>query len=193
MSKLLKISLLFFVASCSLSGRSNDNGVIKYITGAAKIEKVKDVNVINIFRAIGSPDSTNVIGRYRYYRWDYSKLVGVSTLLGGGSTTFYCKLSVETQNEKIKSLSWYGNQCDIFLDQINSYFKNTLNIEIISEDDNKHKSTVQKVEIKPEVKIENNKTEEPKVGDLTTKNFDEPNHSPVVAEGSGSKQSKDQQ
>jgi hypothetical protein len=192
MSKLLKISLLFFIASCALSGRSNDNGVIKYITGAAKIEKVKNVNVVNIFRAIGSPDSSNVVGRYKYYRWDYSKLVGLNTLLGGGSTTFYCKLSAETQNEKIKSLSWYGNQCDIFLDQINDYFKNTLNIEIISEEDNKHKTTAAKAEIKPEIKVENTKNEEVKIADLPVKNFDEPGHVSSVVESSELKQSKDQ-
>lgn len=169
MSKFLRISVLFLIASCSLSGRSNDDGVIKYITGAAKIEKVKDVNVINVFRAIGSPDSSNVIGRYKYYRWDYSKIVGVSTLLGGGTTTFYCKLSTETQNDKIKSLSWYGNQCDIFLDQINEYFKNKLNIVIIAEDDNKHQITSPKVEMqtesKQEIKIKNPKSDEVKIND----------------------------
>jgi hypothetical protein len=128
---MLKISALFvlvFIASCALSGRSNDNGVIKYISGAAKVSDVEDVHLINLVRAIGVPNNSLVLGKFKYYQWDYSKLIGVNTILGGGSTTFYCKMSAETQNNKVKALSWYGNQCDLYLDQIRDYFKDKLKI-----------------------------------------------------------------
>lgn len=152
MSKLLQLIVLLLVTSCTLSGHSNDGGVYKYITGATKVDEVKDVHVINIFRAIGTPNNSMTIGRFKYYQWDYSRIVGINTILGGGSTTFYCKLSAETQGNKIKTLNWYGNQCDIFLDQINEYFKNKLNIVIITDEDSKQQ--VSKPEPKEELKIE---------------------------------------
>jgi hypothetical protein len=134
---------LFSMASCALYGgsKSNENGVIKFITGAAKVDEVKDVHIVNMIRAIGVPKNSIVIGKYKYYQWEYSRAIGVSTILGGGSTTFYCNLSTETQNNKVQLLNWYGNQCDIFLDQINEYFKNKLNIAVISDEDIKQQVT----------------------------------------------------
>lgn len=128
MLKISALIVLVFVSSCALSGRSNDNGVIKYISGAAKVSEVEDVHLINLVRAIGVPNNSLVLGKFKYYQWDYSKLVGVNTILGGGSTTLYCKMSAETQNNKVKALSWYGNQCDLYLDQIRDYFKDKLKI-----------------------------------------------------------------
>lgn len=141
MLKIFQISVFLILTSCALSGRSNDKSVTKYITGATKVNETKDVHVINIFRAIGTPNNVVVIDKYKYYQWDYSRTVGVSTILGGGSTTFYCKLSAETQNNKIKTLNWYGNQCDIFLDLIKEYFQDKLNVAIILDEDSKQQNT----------------------------------------------------
>lgn len=136
----LYTTLLLTAASCTLSGGSKDDGVFKYITGATKVNVAKDVHVINMFRAIGVPNNSINMGSYKYYQWHYSKSVGVSTLFGGGSTTFYCDLTAETRYRKVKSLNWYGNQCDIFLDQISDYFQDKLNIEVITEDVEEEKS-----------------------------------------------------
>ena len=141
MLKIFQISVFLILTSCALSGRSNDKSVTKYITGATKVNETKDVHVINIFRAIGTPNNVVVIDKYKYYQWDYSRTVGVSTILGGGSTTFYCKLSAETQNNKIKTLNWYGNQCDIFLDLIKEYFQDKLNVVITLDEDSKQQTT----------------------------------------------------
>ena len=150
MFKLRSFLIFLLLSSCALSGRSNDNSVTKYITGATKVGEAKDVHIINIFRAIGAPNNTVTIDKFKYYQWDYSRTVGVSTILGGGSTTFYCKLSTETQNNKIKTLNWYGNQCDIFLDRIKEYFQDKLNLAIISDEDSKQQATVP-----PVPKVEN--------------------------------------
>jgi hypothetical protein len=131
-----------FTASCTLSGDTKNNGVLKFITGASKVDAVKDVHIINIARAIGSPSSSIAIDKYKYYKWEYSRSIGVSTILGGGSTTFYCNLSAETLNNKVKMLTWYGNQCDIFLDQINEYFKDKMNVVAITEDEIKQQQIV---------------------------------------------------
>ncbi len=159
MFKSKSLLILLILTSCALSGRSNDNSVTKYITGATKVDEVKDVHVINVFRAIGAPTNAVTIDKFKYYEWDYSRTVGVSTILAGGSTTFYCKLSAETQNNKIKTLTWYGNQCDIFLDRIKEYFQDKLNVAIISDEDSKQQTTapvsrLEKSEIKTEVKVE---------------------------------------
>lgn len=135
MSKISKILILSLLASCAFSGRSNDDSVYKYITGATKVDELSNIHVVHIVRAIGVPSNNIAIGKYKYYQWDYSRMMGVSTILGGGSTTFYCKLSAETQNNKVKTLNWYGNQCDIFLDQIKSYFQDKLNLAINVEED----------------------------------------------------------
>ncbi|MBU6140774.1 MAG: hypothetical protein KGP29_04360 [Proteobacteria bacterium] len=158
-SKSLLLFSLLALTSCALSGRSNDKSVSKYITGATKVGEIKDVHVINVFRAIGTPNNTVSIDKFKYYQWDYSRLVGVSTILGGGTTTFYCKLSAETQNNKIKTFNWYGNQCDIFLDRIKEYFQDKLNIAIISDEEIKQQNTApgtkaEKLEMKPEAKVE---------------------------------------
>ncbi len=143
------------ISSCALSGRSKDDGVFKFITGAAKVSDVKDVHIVNVIRAIGMPDNSTVVGRYKYYKWNYSRTMGVSTIFGGGSTTFYCSLSVETKNSKVQLLNWYGNQCSIFLDQINDYFQNKLNIVVISDEDFKQQtvSTKKFDEIKQEKEV----------------------------------------
>lgn len=150
MFKLRSFLIFLLLSSCAFSGRSSDNGVTKYITGATKVGETKDVHIINIFRAIGAPNNTVTIDKFKYYQWDYSRMVGVSTILGGGSTTFYCKLSTETQNNKIKTLNWYGNQCDVFLDRIKEYFQDKLNLAIISDEDSKQQATVP-----PVPKVEN--------------------------------------
>jgi hypothetical protein len=94
------------------------------------------------------------IDKYKYYQWDYSRTVGVSTILGGGTTTFYCKLSAETQNNKVKTLNWYGNQCDIFLDLIKEYFQDKLNVAIILDEDSKQQTTAPSTPL-PVPKVEN--------------------------------------
>jgi hypothetical protein len=124
--------LALIISSCSFSGRTKDkrNNITNFITGIAMIDAVKDAHIINLIRAIGVPNNSMIIGKYKYYQWQNSKNVGVSTLFGGGSTTFYCNLTAETQDNKIKSIHWYGNQCTVFLDLISSYFKDKLNISI---------------------------------------------------------------
>ncbi|MBM5782060.1 MAG: hypothetical protein FJ368_01410 [Pelagibacterales bacterium] len=157
---IILLTIFFSISSCALSGRSKDDGVFKFITGAAKVSDVKDVHIVNVIRAIGMPDNSTTVGRYKYYKWNYSRTMGVSTIFGGGSTTFYCNLSVETKNSKVQLLNWYGNQCSIFLDQINDYFQNKLNIVVISDEDFKQQtvSTKKFDEIKQEkevLKVEN--------------------------------------
>ncbi len=123
-------------------GTKHHDKLTEFVTGASKVSAAKDVHVINIFRAIGSPNSSITIGKYKYYKWEYSRAIGVSTFFGGGSTTFYCHFSVETHNNKVKMLTWYGNQCTTFLDQINDYFKDNLNIVVITEEDKQRQSQI---------------------------------------------------
>jgi hypothetical protein len=173
MSKLTKILILFFMSSCALSGRSNDDGVYKYITGATKVDELRNVHVVHIVRAIGVPSNNIVIGKYKYYQWDYARMMGVNTILGGGSTTFYCKLSAETQNNKIKTLNWYGNQCDIFLDQIKGYFQDKFNLTITVEEDSKVSNLVAAVTPEEKKAPEVEKVAEPqKSGDEFKKDLE---------------------
>jgi hypothetical protein len=145
--KIIFILILALSASCTMSGGSkNQNKISKFVTGASKVGAAKDVHIINIFRAIGSPNSSIAVGKYKYYKWEYSRAIGVSTIFGGGSTTFYCHLTAETQNNRIKMLTWYGNQCNIFLDQINGYFKDQLNVVAISEEDIQRQSQMKSEE-----------------------------------------------
>ena len=132
--------LIIVINSCTMSGGSKDSGVSRFITGATKVDAVKDVHIVNMIRAIGMPNNSIPIGKYKYYQWQYSQSAGVSTILGGASTTFYCSLSAETQNNKVKLMNWYGNRCNIFLDQINEYFQNKLNIVVITDDDIKQQT-----------------------------------------------------
>lgn len=165
------VVVAFIASSCALSGGSKDNGVVKYITGATKVDAVKDVHLVNIVRAIGVPSHSLVVGRYKYYQWEYSRVVGVSTIFAGGSTTFYCKLSVEARYNKIKLINWYGNQCDIFLDQINDYFKDKLNIEVIADEDSKQQVIVPKAvePVKKEEVVKEEVSEIEKKSDIVDK------------------------
>ena len=140
-SVLIGLFISMIINSCTLSGGTKDSsGISRFITGASKVDAVKDVHIINMIRAIGVPNNSTTIGKYKYYQWQYAQSAGVSTVLGGASTTLYCSLSVETQNNKVKLLTWYGNRCNIFLDQINEYFQNQLNIVIITDDDIKQQT-----------------------------------------------------
>ncbi len=136
---LLTTLLALGITSCTFSGGSHEksNGVTKFITGSTTVEGAQNVHVINMIHAIGAPNNSIVIDKYKYYLWQNSRSVGVSTLFGGGSTTLYCNLTVETQNNKIKLINWYGNQCGVFLEPIGDYFKDKLNIAVIMEDDEK--------------------------------------------------------
>ena len=167
---LCPIVALFILGSCTLSGNSNSNGVAKLITGATKVGELSNVHVVNLIRAIGVPNHSVRIGRYKYYQWDYARMVGVSTILGGGSTTFYCKFSAETQRNRVKTLTWYGNQCDIFLDQINSYSETHLDLTIISEEDSK--PVISEEESKPKTEISKN-SESPLKKDENSEKKDE--------------------
>lgn len=136
-------AIILFVSSCTFSSGTGEKsyGLTKFITGSAAIDTVKDVHVINLIRAIGTPNNSMTVGKYKYYQWQHSRTVGVSTLFGGGSTTLYCSLTAETQTNKIKSINWYGNQCGIFLDSMGEYFKDKLNIAVIVDEDEKKQSS----------------------------------------------------
>jgi hypothetical protein len=134
---ILQIIFIASLASCAMSGGSThekDNQVLKFMTGNSKIDAVKNVHIVNVIRAIGAPSSSITVDEYKYYRWDYTKSAGVSTILGGGSTTFFCNFTAETQNNKVQFLNWYGNRCDVFLDLIDKYFRNKLNIVLITDE-----------------------------------------------------------
>lgn len=154
--KILLITFLL-ISSCTYNGGSHQkhDGITDLISGTAAVDKVKDVHIINLIHAIGAPSNFITIGKFKYYQWNHARTVGVSTLFGGGSTTLYCSLTAETTGEKIKLINWYGNQCGIFLDLIGDYFKNKLNIAVITDEDEKKqnavtstKSTVSEVEKK---------------------------------------------
>lgn len=130
---------ILVISSCTFNGRSHEkhDGITSFINGSAAIDKVKDVHVINMIRAIGAPNNNVTVGKFKYYQWNHDRTVGVSTLLGGGSTTLYCSMTAETQGGKIKLINWYGNQCGVFLDPIGEYFKDKLNIAVITDEDEK--------------------------------------------------------
>jgi histidyl-tRNA synthetase len=138
------LSLFLLVSSCTSSGRTHkkDYSIAKFITGTAMIDTVKDVHIVNMIRAIGAPNNSATVDKYKYYQWLHSRTVGVSTLFGGGSTTLYCNLTAETQANKIKLINWYGNQCSVFLDPIGEYFKDKLNIAVIMDEDEKKQNPV---------------------------------------------------
>src|SRR6056300_891195 len=111
MQKILIILFLFCTTSCARNHNSDvkKNFISDIISGTRKVNKSKNTDVINIVRAIGSPDSIQNVSGFTYYKWMHSRFFGVSTLFGGGSTTFYCNLTVETKNQKIQKLHWSGN------------------------------------------------------------------------------------
>lgn len=145
--KLIFILVIAFlnIAACTFSGVSKkrqDNSALGFITGAAELDKTNDVHIINLIRAIGAPTNNVAVDKYKYYNWQHSKTLGVSTLFGGGSTTLYCNLTAETQNNKIKLINWYGNNCGIFLTPISDYFKDKLNIYVLTDEEEKKPESV---------------------------------------------------
>lgn len=150
-----KLLLVFIIlqltaTSCTFSGRIKDKSgnPIDFITGTADLNKVKDVHIINMIRAIGAPNNVITVGQYKYYQWQHNSSVGVSTFLGGGSASLYCSLTVETQANKIKLMTWYGNRCLIFTEPIQNYFKDKFNIAVITEDDVKKPNIETKIKPK---------------------------------------------
>lgn len=146
-----KIKLILSIAiiglsatACTFSGASKkkEDSALGFITGTTAIDKANDVHIVNLTRAIGAPINNVMIDKYKYYSWQHSRTVGVSTLFGGGSTTLYCNLTAETQNNKIKLINWYGNYCSIFLTPISDYFKDKLNIYVIIDEDEKKSEAV---------------------------------------------------
>jgi hypothetical protein len=136
--KIFYFFVILALSSCTFfGGAKKDKGISQFITGAISLDKVKDVHIVNMMRAIGAPNNSVVVGGYRYYQWHHSGTVGVNTLLGGGSTTLYCSLTTETQSNKIKIINWYGNQCSLFLDPIGEYFEDKLNIAVITDESDK--------------------------------------------------------
>ncbi len=158
LSKIFGLFSILLIVSCTHSGRlkdKKDNSALDFITGTAALNQVKNVHVINIFRAIGAPFNSTTVGKYKYYNWQHLRNVGFSTLFGGGSTSLYCNLTAETQNEKIKLMIWYGNECGVLIDPISEYFEDKLNIFVVSEDEEKRQNSdkSKEVEIKnPEQK-----------------------------------------
>lgn len=144
------ILLCLAISSCASSGgtKNNDSLVARFVTGTAIVNAAQDVHIINMIRAIGAPNIPVAVGKYKYYQWQYSRAVGVNTLLGGGSTTLYCNLTAETQANKISLINWYGNQCGIFLDPLGDYLKDKLNIAVITDDDEGRKAVAGESNVK---------------------------------------------
>lgn len=138
--------------SCSRRGFTGDkNKFRKLITGSQDISSsTKYKSIIYVVRAIGSPDGVYDIQGYKYYKWNYTRNFGVSTLLGGASSSFYCHLTVEAKRNKITNLNWFGNECDIYVDQINNFFKNNLKTESLIEEE----GVEVKLKNEEEIKIE---------------------------------------
>lgn len=136
--------ILGFVSSCTMFGgtKNKGDGIANFITGTAVVDNVQNVHIINLIRAIGAPNNSTIIGGYKYYQWQHGRSVGFSTLFGGGSTTLYCNLTAETRRGKIKIINWYGNQCGIFLDPMNDYFADKLNIAVIADENDKTQNIV---------------------------------------------------
>ena len=139
---LFGILFCLVISSCASSGRTknNDSIVARFVNGTAMINAAQDVHIVNMIRAIGAPNNSISVAKYKYYQWQYSRSVGVSTLFGGGSTTLYCNLTAETQVNKISLINWYGNQCSVFLDPLGDYLKDKLNIAVITDEDENKKA-----------------------------------------------------
>ncbi len=138
MLKILYV-LFIFLSSCT-SGQYSKFSLRKITFGNFKLGKAKNQQVFHVFRAIGQPLERLELKERRYYKWKHDRSVGISyPLLGGVNGTLYCFFTVETtKTDRIQYITWYGNDCLIYLDNFKSYFKNNLKMDIeVNEEVNK--------------------------------------------------------
>lgn len=122
--KFILMLLLLIFTSCASKGRDGDKSILKSLTsGSVDSEKLKKSHIVHLMRAIGTPEYSKEVGKYTYYGWKHSRNFGISSIFGGGNTTFYCTFNAESYNGKINHINWYGNECGPFVDRVNEYFK----------------------------------------------------------------------
>lgn len=133
--------LLTSLSACVSS--KNDKLVGKILTGSVDQNKVYNKDVVHVFRAIGQPSAEFKHNDKVYYKWQHSRRKGVNYLTAGIANDVYCYITIESKKQKIQYLTWYGSDCDVYVESLNSYFKKYLNINLIEEESKQENQTTQ--------------------------------------------------
>lgn len=133
MKKIALVKIVACLSACAVKDLNNSSKRVldKLVSGSIKSDALKKARDIHLFRAIGWLECCYKVGRYVYYSWKCTRLFGVSSLLDGTSSAFYCRFNAETYNGKIQNVIWHGNECNPFLDRINAYFEKSLDLKAL--------------------------------------------------------------